>query len=334
MGIDHSSCSAAAKKMPKWSSESLLPSCTLIFLRILACRCPMGKASLTFLEERTLPYAPIMLEDSWEGRSNKPFAPKQPESPSSDSSYVDLFGVAFALACWSCPLIIVLSTSMLSLTKAREGVAWARGAGLEGLSYDLIPTPSSSILWTPSSYICESAMTLLSFEDQVDWDVAPTYGAHVELGSVGENTNYRILTEEDTTRIMTELILKECKEKTQAESSLAKPNTDDVMNIELSKEFLMELQSNVYHGMFDKDVVDHIAKVLEILDLIKIPYVDSHQLRMKVFPLSLADDARQWFINKGDGKITTWEELVEIFFYKFYPESCDGKDEMLDEGDN
>ncbi|GKA42077.1 zinc finger, CCHC-type containing protein [Tanacetum coccineum] len=86
--------------------------------------------------------------------------------------------------------------------------------------------------------------------------------------------------------------------------------------------------------MFDEDVVDHIAKVLELLDLIKIHGVDSHRLRMKVFPLLLADDARQWWINEREGKITTWEELVEKFFCKFYPESHDGEDEMLDEGDN
>ncbi|GJW68904.1 ribonuclease H-like domain-containing protein [Tanacetum coccineum] len=77
--------------------------------------------------------------------------------------------------------------------------------------------------------------------------------------------------------------------------------------------------------MFDEDVVDHIAKVLELLDLIKIPGVDSHRLRIKVFPLSLADDARQWWINKGERIITTWEELVEKFFCKFYPESDDGE---------
>ncbi|GKA23699.1 hypothetical protein Tco_0709732 [Tanacetum coccineum] len=55
---------------------------------------------------------------------------------------------------------------------------------------------------------------------------------------------------------------------------------------------------------------------------------------MKVFPLSLADDAQQWWINEGEGKITTWEELVEKFFYKFYPESYDGEEEMLDKGNN
>ncbi|GKE48402.1 hypothetical protein Tco_1479660 [Tanacetum coccineum] len=37
---------------------------------------------------------------------------------------------------------------------------------------------------------------------------------------------------------------------------------------------------------------------------------------------------------RGEGKITVWEELVEIFFYKFYPDSYDGEEEMLDEGEN
>ncbi|GJU35629.1 hypothetical protein Tco_1183983 [Tanacetum coccineum] len=71
-----------------------------------------------------------------------------------------------------------------------------------------------------------------------------------------------------------------------------------------------------------------------MIDLIYIPGVDSHQLRMIVFPFSLADDAKQGWINEGEGKITVWEELVEKFFYKFYPDSYDGEEEMLDEGDN
>ncbi|GJQ97439.1 hypothetical protein Tco_0008578 [Tanacetum coccineum] len=120
----------------------------------------------------------------------------------------------------------------------------------------------------------------------------------------------------------------------KVESSLAKPNTDDDMNIKLGNEFLMELQSNAYYRMFDEDVVDHIAKVLEMLDLIKIPNVDSHRLHMKVFPLSLVDDARQWWIDEGDGKITTWKELVEKFFCKFHPLSRMAKSKILEEGKN
>ncbi|GJZ54847.1 hypothetical protein Tco_0610040 [Tanacetum coccineum] len=102
---------------------------------------------------------------------------------------------------------------------------------------------------------------------------------------------------------MAEPILKKYMENDQAESTPTEPNTDDDINIKLSKEFLIELKNNAYHGMFDEDVVDHIAKVLELLDLIKIPGVDSHRLRMKVFPLSLADDARQWWIDKGKEKL-------------------------------
>ncbi|GJV73909.1 hypothetical protein Tco_1493904 [Tanacetum coccineum] len=89
---------------------------------------------------------------------------------------------------------------------------------------------------------------------------------------------------------------------------------------------------NIYHGTYDEDVVEHIAKVVKMVDLIYVLGVDSHQLRMKVFPLSLADDAKEWWISEGDGKITTWEELVEKFFCRFYLESYDEEDEMLDKG--
>ncbi|GJW31141.1 hypothetical protein Tco_0051173 [Tanacetum coccineum] len=133
---------------------------------------------------------------------------------------------------------------------------------------------------------------------------------------------------------MAEPMLKKYMENAQAQSNPTEPITDDDINIEPSKEFLIELKNNAHHDVFDEDVVGHIAKVLELLDLIKIPGVDSHQLRMKIFPVSLADDTRQWWINEGEGKITIWEELVEKFFCKFYPESHDGEDEMLDEGDN
>nr|GEX17080.1 hypothetical protein [Tanacetum cinerariifolium]GEX19295.1 hypothetical protein [Tanacetum cinerariifolium] len=105
---------------------------------------------------------------------------------------------------------------------------------------------------------------------------------------------------------MAELLLNECMEKAQTESNLSITNTNDDMNIEFSKEILTELQSNAYHKKFDKDVVDHIGKVLEILDLIKILNVETDRLRVKVFPLSLADDAKQWWIDEWDGRITIY----------------------------
>ncbi|GKC29874.1 hypothetical protein Tco_1037168 [Tanacetum coccineum] len=121
-------------------------------------------------------------------------------------------------------------------------------------------------------------------------------------------------------------------EKAPTEPNLSITSND--IEIELNEKFWVELRKNIYQGTYNEDVVEHIAKVLKLVDLIYVPGVDSHQLRMKVFPLSLADDAKEWWISEGDGKITTWEELVEKFFCRFYPESYDGEDEMLDEGEN
>ncbi|GJS99952.1 hypothetical protein Tco_0821122 [Tanacetum coccineum] len=85
--------------------------------------------------------------------------------------------------------------------------------------------------------------------------------------------------------VMTELIV-----NAQNKSSISITSND--INIELSKEFLVELHKNAYQGWIDEDMMDQIAKVLVMIDLIYIPSVDSHQLRMIVFPLSLADDAQ------------------------------------------
>ncbi|GKB69013.1 hypothetical protein Tco_0930425 [Tanacetum coccineum] len=95
---------------------------------------------------------------------------------------------------------------------------------------------------------------------------------------------------------MADPILFDNLEKAPTESNLSITSND--INIELTKEFLVELRMNIYHGTYNEDVVDHIVKVLKMVDLIYVPGVDSHQLRMKVFPFSLADDAKEWWISK------------------------------------
>ncbi|GJZ89902.1 hypothetical protein Tco_0661829, partial [Tanacetum coccineum] len=54
--------------------------------------------------------------------------------------------------------------------------------------------------------------------------------------------------------------------------------------------------------------------------------LDSWTSGLLVYKLPLSDE--------GEGKIVLWEELVEKFFCKFYLDSYDGEDEMLDGGDN
>ncbi|GJQ97262.1 hypothetical protein Tco_0008401 [Tanacetum coccineum] len=111
------------------------------------------------------------------------------------------------------------------------------------------------------------------------------------------------------TGIMTELNLREYMEKAQADhdSSLAKPKININAKIEVSEEHLKELQNNAYSGSEEKDGIDHIAKVLEILDSIKIPNMDTGRLRVHVFPLS----------------------LTGRFFCKYYPLSRASKNNVI-----
>ncbi|GKC89878.1 hypothetical protein Tco_1150527, partial [Tanacetum coccineum] len=136
--------------------------------------------------------------------------------------------------------------------------------------------------------------------------------------------------------LVSELILRECMEKVQAnyESSLAKPKIDNNAKIKLSKDFLKELRNNAFSGTKKEDVVEHIAKVLEILDSIKIPNVDTDRLRVHGFPLSLTSAAHKWWINEGSDKITTWSKLVGRFFCKYYPLSRDGKNDVIREDED
>ncbi|GJU79076.1 hypothetical protein Tco_1276146 [Tanacetum coccineum] len=73
--------------------------------------------------------------------------------------------------------------------------------------------------------------------------------------------------------------------------------------IEISKEILVELQNNAFNGAEE----------------IKIQKVDQQWLCIFAFPNSLTGKARKWWIDEENHKITSWVELVDKFFYKYYP---------------
>ncbi|GJZ60730.1 hypothetical protein Tco_0616546, partial [Tanacetum coccineum] len=89
------------------------------------------------------------------------------------------------------------------------------------------------------------------------------------------------------------------------------------LEIKIGDEFLKILHDNSFNGVDGSDVTDHIAKVLEITDWIKIPNVDKDELRLHVFSKSLSGDDEKWL--KSDGTATTWKELGNKFFHKYYP---------------
>ncbi|GKC89170.1 hypothetical protein Tco_1149819 [Tanacetum coccineum] len=108
-------------------------------------------------------------------------------------------------------------------------------------------------------------------------------------------------------------------------SMIAKPE------LKIGEEFLKILNDNSFNDMDGSDVTDHIAKVLEITEWIKIPNGDKDELRLHVFSKSLSD-AEKWWNNEGT--TTTWKELCDKFLYKYYPLSHTYKSKIPDDLDH
>ncbi|GJY63032.1 hypothetical protein Tco_0464492 [Tanacetum coccineum] len=97
--------------------------------------------------------------------------------------------------------------------------------------------------------------------------------------------------------------------------------------LKIGNEFLKILSDNAFNGEDGGDVTDHIAKVLEITEWIKIPNMNKNELRLHVFSKSLSEDAEEWWNHEIKGTDTTWNELGDKFFHKYYPLShtCNSK---------
>ncbi|GJX10971.1 hypothetical protein Tco_0200830 [Tanacetum coccineum] len=102
------------------------------------------------------------------------------------------------------------------------------------------------------------------------------------------------------------------RKRTMEASRNSNTNTPDAIPFELNETILEELHNNAFFGYpTDEDVVEHIIKVLEILDLLHIPDNECH------------------------GIINTWDDVVRKFFHRFYPDSRVGitRAELLKEAD-
>ncbi|GJX47665.1 hypothetical protein Tco_0272855 [Tanacetum coccineum] len=77
----------------------------------------------------------------------------------------------------------------------------------------------------------------------------------------------------------------------------------------IGDEFLKILRDNNFNGIEKNDILDHMAKVLEISEWIKI-------------------------LKNLFGSVTTWEDLVEKFVQKFYHLSYNNEEMEVDEDNN
>ncbi|KAL2895232.1 Serine/threonine-protein kinase MRCK gamma [Bienertia sinuspersici] len=103
---------------------------------------------------------------------------------------------------------------------------------------------------------------------------------------------------------------------TGALSSIVRP-TVNAANFELKPQFIQFISNYSFAGLANECPVSHIASFLEKCDTVKINNVSEDAIRLRLFPFSLRDRAREWLRDEGVGTFDTWDKLAKAFLVKF-----------------
>jgi hypothetical protein len=78
---------------------------------------------------------------------------------------------------------------------------------------------------------------------------------------------------------------------------------------------------NCYLGDETVHPGDHLLFIHELCELFKCAGISMNQVKRKLFSLSLKGRAAEWYKTLKGGRPVEWEEIVPLFYSKFYPSS-------------
>ncbi|KAI3515815.1 hypothetical protein L1887_14720 [Cichorium endivia] len=87
----------------------------------------------------------------------------------------------------------------------------------------------------------------------------------------------------------------------------------------------MELKSGLvhhlptYHGLENEDPHKHLKMFHIICSSMKPQGVTDDQIKLRAFPFSLADRAKDWLFYLPPGSVNSWPQMARAFLDKFYP---------------
>ncbi|CAN6695147.1 unnamed protein product [Malus baccata var. baccata] len=76
-----------------------------------------------------------------------------------------------------------------------------------------------------------------------------------------------------------------------------------------------------YHGLSMEDPNKHLKEFEVVCSSMTPVNVDGNILKMKAFPFSLMDKAKDWLYELAPGTVTSWESMKRAYLEKFFPTS-------------
>ncbi|XP_056688773.1 uncharacterized protein [Spinacia oleracea] len=99
-------------------------------------------------------------------------------------------------------------------------------------------------------------------------------------------------------------------------SSIVRPAVT-AAHFELKPQFIQFISNDSFSGSPNDCPVSHIDNFLEKCDTMKINNVTDEAIRLRLFPFSLRDRAKEWLKDESTGSFDTWDKLVKAFLVKF-----------------
>ncbi|KAL5180245.1 hypothetical protein HKD37_01G001414 [Glycine soja] len=92
-------------------------------------------------------------------------------------------------------------------------------------------------------------------------------------------------------------------------------------NINYPHSLIHLIQKNLFQGLPNEDPYAYLATFIEICNNVKIASVPDEAIRLSLFSFSLAGEAKRLLHSFKGNSLKTWEEVVEKFLKKYFPES-------------
>ena len=90
-------------------------------------------------------------------------------------------------------------------------------------------------------------------------------------------------------------------------------------NFELKPSYVSMIQNSVqFHGLSSEDPNLHIAYFLDICDMFRVNGVPDDATRLRLFPFSSKDKAREWLNSLPIGSISDWVILGPKFLLSIF----------------
>ena len=90
-------------------------------------------------------------------------------------------------------------------------------------------------------------------------------------------------------------------------------------NFELKGVTLQMLYNIQFHGLPSENPNAHLTSFIEVYNTVKYNGVTEEALKLRLFPLSLSNQAKHWLTSQPPDSITSWNDLVQKFLTKIFP---------------